>query len=117
LLPRWWVILRWPKRKKAKRPRERGHGKEQRGAIGKIQAEYGPKIAALKAELAKITQQRDEKIAAVLTPEQQQKIAELQAAAKGKRAQKKPAEGEKKPAEGTPGKAAPSERTTKPANG
>lgn len=64
---------------------------KQREAIYKIQEEYAPKIAELKAQLAAITQERDEKVAAVLTPEQLQKIEEAKAAAKAKRSQKKPA--------------------------
>jgi hypothetical protein len=65
---------------------------KQRETIYKIQEEYGPKIADLRAQLEALTKQRDEKIAAVLTPEQLKKIEDLRAAAKAKREPKtKPA--------------------------
>ena len=64
---------------------------KQREAIYEIQEEYAPKIAALKAQLAAITKERDEKIEAALTPEQLKKIEEAKAAAKAKRSRKKPA--------------------------
>ena len=67
---------------------------KQRETIYKIQEEYASKIADLKAQLAAITKQRDEKVIAVLTPEQLNKIEQLKAEAQQKR--KKPAE--KKPA-------------------
>ena len=93
--------------KKAKGPRGRLPAfysqvvdQKQREAIYKIQEEYEPKIAALQDQLNALTKQRDEKVSAVLTPEQQKKVAELQAAAKAKRAQPKP-EG-KKPAKQAP---------------
>jgi Spy/CpxP family protein refolding chaperone len=58
---------------------------KQRDAIYKIQQEYEPQVAAAKSKLETVTKERDEKIAALLTAEQKQKIAEKQAAAKGKR--------------------------------
>jgi hypothetical protein len=65
---------------------------KQRETIYKIQEEYGPKIADLRAQLDALTKQRDERIAAVLTPEQRKKLEDLRAAAKAKRAPKtKPA--------------------------
>jgi len=95
--------------KKAKGPRGRLPAyysqvvdQKQREAIYKIQEEYEPKIAALREQLDALTKQRDEKVAAVLTPEQLKKIAELQAAGKAKRAQPKPEE--KKPAKEPPAK-------------
>jgi Spy/CpxP family protein refolding chaperone len=63
---------------------------KQREAIYKIQQEYEPKIADLRAQLDKLTKEREAKVTAVLTPEQQKKVAELQAAAKAKRDAKKP---------------------------
>jgi Spy/CpxP family protein refolding chaperone len=65
---------------------------KQREAIYKIQQEYEPKIADLRAQLEKLMKDRDAKVAGVLTPEQQKKVAELQAAAKAKREAKKPAD-------------------------
>jgi len=64
---------------------------KQRQAIYDIQEEYHPRIAALKAQLEALMKERDEKIEAVLTPEQLQKIEAAKAAAKAKRAAKKPA--------------------------
>ena len=68
---------------------------KQRAAIYGIQKQYAPKIDALKAQLAALTEERNEKVAAVLTPEQQAKLATLKAEAKAKRelkaAQEKPA--------------------------
>jgi len=59
---------------------------KQRQAIYDIQEEYAPKIAELKAQLEALMKERDEKVEAVLTPEQLQKIEEAKAAAKAKRA-------------------------------
>lgn len=67
---------------------------KQREEIYRIQEEFGPKIDALKAQLAALAKDRDEKIAAVLTPEQAKKLGQLRDAAKAKRA----ASAEKKPA-------------------
>jgi len=65
---------------------------KQREAIYKIQQEYAAKIADLQAQLEAVTTERDEKIAAVLTPEQHKKLEALRAAAKAKREPKdKPA--------------------------
>jgi hypothetical protein len=103
--------------KKAKAPRGRLPAyyaqvvdEKQREAIYKIQQEYEPKIADLRAQLDKLTKERDAKTAAVLTPEQQKKVADLQAAAKAKRDEKKP--GVKTPAKQEP---ATKSSTTKPA--
>jgi hypothetical protein len=60
---------------------------KQRDAIYKIQEEYGAKIAALKAQLEAATKERDAKIAALLTPEQKNKLEQLQTEAKVKREQ------------------------------
>jgi hypothetical protein len=57
----------------------------QREAIYAVQREYAERIAKLKAELVAVMQQRDAKIEALLTPDQQKKVAELKAAAKAKR--------------------------------
>lgn len=59
---------------------------KQREQIYAIQREYAPKIDALKAQLAALTAERDEKVAAVLTPEQVQTVEKLKAEAKAKRA-------------------------------
>ncbi|NQU24729.1 MAG: hypothetical protein HQ567_25890 [Candidatus Nealsonbacteria bacterium] len=67
---------------------------KQRNAIYKIQEEYASKIADLKAQLAAMTKQRDEKITATLTPEQLDKIEKLKTEAQQKRktaTEKKPA--------------------------
>jgi len=65
--------------------------KEQRERIYGIQREYAPKIDALKAQLEKLVDERDEKVKAVLTPEQQETVEKLRAAAKAKRSRKKSA--------------------------
>jgi Spy/CpxP family protein refolding chaperone len=65
---------------------------KQREQIYAIQEEYGPKIEELKKQLETLTTERDEKVSAVLTPEQLQKIDDLKAEAKAKRAKSKKAE-------------------------
>lgn len=74
--------------------------RKQRQSIYKIQQEYAPKIAALKAQLEALVKERDEKVTAVLTPEQLRKVEQAQAAAKAKRDQKKATK--EKPADKTP---------------
>lgn len=64
--------------------------RKQRETIYKIQEEYASKIADLKAQLAAVTKERDEKVTAVLTAEQLEKVDQLKAEAEQKR--KKPAE-------------------------
>ncbi|MBN2477188.1 MAG: hypothetical protein JXB62_21450 [Pirellulales bacterium] len=64
---------------------------KQREAIYAIQKEYAPKIAALKAQLETLTNERDAKVVAVLTPEQRKEIDDLKAAAKAEREKKKAA--------------------------
>ena len=64
---------------------------QQRKAIYKIQEEYASKAADLKAQLKALIKERDEKVVAVLTPEQVKKVQDLMAAAKAKRAKKKSA--------------------------
>jgi hypothetical protein len=54
---------------------------KQKVEIYRIQQEYKPKIAALKAQLGALTKEQDEKIAALLTPDQQKKVEEAKAAA------------------------------------
>ena len=49
----------------------------------------------LKAQLAALTKARDEKVAAVLTPEQRKKVEDLTAAAKAKRKAKAKARAKK----------------------
>jgi Spy/CpxP family protein refolding chaperone len=71
---------------------------EQREKIHKIQDEYDPQIAELKAKLKALTKERDDKIAAVLTPEQKKQIDE----AKAKDKLKQPKPKAEKPAEDTP---------------
>ena len=61
---------------------------EQRAAIYKIQEEYGPKIAALKEQIAALKAERNEKIQAVLTPEQQQQVKEAKKKRQGSKAAK-----------------------------
>ena len=72
---------------------------KQREAIYKTQKEYASKIADLRAQLAAIVKERNEKIAAILTPQQLEKIEKLKAEAQKKR--KKPAK-PAKPAAVTP---------------
>ena len=59
--------------------------KSQREKIVTILGEYTPKVNALKAQLEALTKERDEKVAAVLTPDQVKKIEQLKAAARAKR--------------------------------
>ncbi len=59
---------------------------KQREKIYAIQREYAPKIEDLKAQLAALTAERDEKVDAVLTPEQLETVEKLKAEAKAKRA-------------------------------
>ena len=63
---------------------------QQREKISQIQEEYRPKIEALNAQLKALKKEQDDKIAAVLTPEQKKQIEE--AAAKAKNNLAKPAE-------------------------
>ncbi len=63
---------------------------EQRESILAIQRQYAAKIDPLRRELEKLAKERDEKIEAVLTPEQKKKIEEIRAAAKAKRDAKNP---------------------------
>lgn len=58
---------------------------KQRAAIYAIQQEYAERIKQLRLQLDAVTKERDQKIAAVLTPEQKDKVAELAEAAKAKR--------------------------------
>ncbi len=58
---------------------------KQRAAIYAIQQEYAERIKQLRLQLGAVTKERDQKIVAVLTPEQQAKVAELAEAAKAKR--------------------------------
>jgi hypothetical protein len=61
---------------------------EQRKAIYAIQEEYSTKIDSLKAQLEAMTQERDGKIAAVLTASQREKIESLKTTARAKRTEK-----------------------------
>ncbi|MFH1922876.1 MAG: hypothetical protein ABIP48_23680 [Planctomycetota bacterium] len=61
----------------------------QRKKIYAIQREYAPKIDALKAQLAALMADRNEKVEAVLTPEQLSKVEQLKAEAKAKRGKAK----------------------------
>lgn len=82
--------------KKAKAPRGRLPAyyrkvvdREQREDIYAVQREYAARIDDLKAKLAALVKERDAKIAAVLTPQQQDKVRQLREEAKAKRAAKK----------------------------
>lgn len=55
---------------------------QQRQAIYRIQAEYAPKIAALRAQLEALIAEQDAKIRAVLSPEQLKRIEQLREEAK-----------------------------------
>jgi Spy/CpxP family protein refolding chaperone len=57
---------------------------EQREKIYEIQEEYRPKIEPLETQLKALKDERDAKIAAVLTPEQKKKVEEADANAKEK---------------------------------
>jgi hypothetical protein len=75
---------------------------EQRQKIYAIQKEFAAKIRPLQRQIESLTKERDEQIAALLTPEQRQKIEALKAAAKKARetkagAESKPAKPEAKP--------------------
>jgi hypothetical protein len=61
---------------------------KQRDDIYKIQEEYKPKIDVLKGQLAALTKEMNDKISAVLTTEQKQKIDDAAAAAKANRAKR-----------------------------
>ena len=52
---------------------------EQRQQIYKIMADYAPGLADLRAQLNRLTKEQDQKIEALLTPEQKQKLAQLKA--------------------------------------
>jgi Spy/CpxP family protein refolding chaperone len=56
----------------------------QRAKIYAIQDQYDPKIDALAAQLKALKAQRDEKVKAVLTPEQQKQVEDATAKAKKK---------------------------------
>ena len=100
-------------RKAAAKPRKKPGGRlpayynevvdqQQREKIYAIQQECKPQIDALKAQLAALMKERDEKIAAVLTPEQKKKVEQLRQEAKARRATKG-----KKPAAKAKRKSAP----------
>jgi len=75
---------------------------EQKEKIYKIQEEYKPKIDAARAQLDALVKEQKEKIAAVLTLEQQKKVEEAAAKPKEKGAkpkEEKPAAPAEKPAE------------------
>jgi transketolase len=73
---------------------------EQREKILAIQKEYAAKIDPLRKQLDALTKERDAKMEAVLTPEQQKQMEELKAAAKKSRGSRKAAE--EKPAAQAP---------------
>ena len=92
---------------------------EQRKQIYAIQDEYGPKIDALRKQLEALMAEREAKIAAVLTEEQQKEVARLQAEARTKRQRKEkaispdetePPASSEKPEAGKPAVATPSEQ-------
>jgi hypothetical protein len=61
---------------------------KQREEISKIQAEYQPKIEALQDQLDAMKKERDDKISAVLTPEQKRQVEEAAIKAKAKKKSK-----------------------------
>ena len=65
---------------------------EQREKIYAIQKQCEPKISDLRKELDSLIKARDEKINALLTPEQKKKIEDLKAAAKQSREKKETTE-------------------------
>ncbi len=58
---------------------------EQKQQIYKIQTEYGPKISELQSQIDQLTKQREEKISALLSAEQKEKLAQIKAEAAAKR--------------------------------
>jgi hypothetical protein len=72
---------------------------EQREKILAIQRDYTAKIDPLRRQVEQLTKERDEKIEALLTPEQRQQLEKIKAAAKAARDAKAGAKG-KKPAGG-----------------
>ncbi len=82
------------KRKKAKGRLPNNYGKiglanEQRQQIYGIQVKYRPQLEELEKQIKALRAQRDAEIEAVLTDSQKQRLAELQEAAKKKRASRK----------------------------
>lgn len=77
---------------------------KQRQTIYAIQQEYAERIKQLRLQLDAATKERDQKIAAVLTPEQQKKVAELAEAAKAKRERQREAAPPTEPKEAPPSK-------------
>jgi hypothetical protein len=73
---------------------------KQRQKIYEIQREYFPKIQALEAQLAALVAERDQKVEAVLTPEQREEVEKLRAEAAARRKGRKRSREE--PAEKTP---------------
>jgi hypothetical protein len=80
--------------KKAPRAKPRGRlpahygrvvSSKQREAIYKLQAEFTAKIAALKAEMAKLLETRDKEVEAVLTADQRRQVVKLREDAKAAR--------------------------------
>lgn len=57
----------------------------QKEKIYEVQKQYAARIASLQAELDKLTKERDDKILALLTPEQKKQLDELKATAKAAR--------------------------------
>ncbi len=66
---------------------------EQREKILAIQRVFAAKIDPLRAQIEALVKERDEKIAAFLTPEQQKKIDAMKAAAKASRDSKRTPKG------------------------
>ncbi len=79
----------------------------QRQKIYAIQAEFNAQIKALQAKLDALKKERDDKIAAVLTPEQRKQVDDLRAVAKAKRDSKKTAKEKapRRPVQAAPAKA------------
>jgi Spy/CpxP family protein refolding chaperone len=83
---------------------------EQRASIYDLQGEYAPRIEKLEAQLAALEEERDTKIAEVLSPEQRQQVDDLEAAARAKRR----AAADAAPAEEEAAPARPTTRATRP---
>ena len=83
---------------------------EQREKIYAIQKDYDAKIDPLEGQIEALTKERNEKIKALLTPEQKRRVEDLKAAAKkvrdAKKDAKRPADPAAKPAPNTPAKPA-----------
>jgi hypothetical protein len=88
---------------------------DQRAALDKIQAAYGPKIEQLRAELDKLLEQRDTELRAALGPDQQKQLDELLVAARDRRRARSALRGSAAASNATTAEGASAPRTSRPA--